>query len=73
MSNGQNQRRIRISVDEAKKLYDEREVTVLDVVDTGAFEKIPYKVKAAIRITPEDFKDEYSKIPEDKLVLAYCS
>lgn len=65
--------RIRISVEEAKRLYDEEDVTVLDVVDTGTFEKIPYKVKGAIRIAPEDFKEEYSKLPEDRHVLAYCT
>lgn len=61
-----NDGRISISVDEAKEIYDEKDVTVLDVVDTGTFEKIPYKVKDAVRIAPEDFKEEYSKLPEIK-------
>lgn len=65
--------RIRISVEEAKRLYDEGDVTVLDLVDSGTFEKIPYKVKNAIRIAPEDFKEEYTKLPKDRHVLAYCT
>jgi len=73
MSDGKEQGRIRISVEEAKELYDEGNVSVLDVVDTGAFEKIPYKVKDAIRIAPEDFREEYSKLPQDRHVLAYCT
>jgi rhodanese-related sulfurtransferase len=73
MSDGKEQGRIRISVEEAKKLYDEGNVTVLDVIDTGTFEKIPYKVKDAVRIAPEDFKEEYSKLPKDRHVLAYCT
>jgi rhodanese-related sulfurtransferase len=60
-------------VDDAKKLYDEKDVTVLDVVDTGTFEKIPYKVKDAIHIAPEDVREEFSKLPKDRHVLAYCT
>jgi len=73
MSNGQKPKRLRVSLEEAKHLYDEEDVKVLDVVDTENYNDLSYKVDGAVRINPEDFKEEYTQLPKDKLVLAYCT
>jgi len=71
MSEGQTNGPIRIALDEAKDLYDEENITVLDVVDSETFEKLDYKIKGAERIEPENIKDKYSQLPDDQHVLAY--
>jgi rhodanese-related sulfurtransferase len=71
MSEGQNNGPVRIALDKAKDLYDDENVTVLDVVDSETFEKLDYKIKGAERINPEDIKEEYTQLPEDQHVLAY--
>jgi rhodanese-related sulfurtransferase len=71
MSEGQKNRSVRITIDEAKKLYDEEEVTVLDVVDSVTFDKLDYKIKGAERINPKDVAEEYQQLPKDQTVLAY--
>jgi len=73
MNNGQKPKRIRIPLDEAKRLYDEDNVTVLDVVDTESYSELSYKVEGAVRINPEDFKEKYTQLPKDRLILAYCT
>lgn len=73
MSDGQKPKRIRISLKDAKHLYDEGNITVLDVVDTETYNELSYKVKGAVRISPEDFKEEYTQLPKGRLVLAYCT
>jgi rhodanese-related sulfurtransferase len=71
MSEGQKNGRIRIALDKAKELYDQEDVTVLDVVDSETFEKLDYKIEGAVRINPEDIKGKYTQLPEDQRVLAY--
>ena len=71
MSEGQNNGPVRIELEKAKKLYDEEEVTVLDVVDSETFDELDYKIEGAERINPEDITDEYEQLPEDQPVLAY--
>jgi len=71
MSEGQNNGPVRIALEKAKELYDEEDVTVLDVVDSGTFKKLDYKIEGAERINPEDIADEYEQLPEDQHVLAY--
>lgn len=73
MSNDQKPKRIRISLEAAKHLYDEGNVTVLDVVDTETYNELSYRVKDAVRINPEDFKDGYTQLPKNRLVLVYCT
>lgn len=65
------QGRVRIALEEAKQLYDQGNVTVLDVVDSESFAEITYKIKGAVRINPEDIKDQYNQLPKDRRVLAY--
>lgn len=73
MKNGQKPKRIRISLDESKHLFDEEDITVLDVVDTETYNELSYKIEDAVRINPENFKEEYTQLPKDRLVLAYCT
>ena len=56
MSEGQENGRIRIALDKAKELYDEENVTVLDVVDTEDYDDFDYQIEGAERINPEDIK-----------------
>ncbi len=71
MSEGQKNNPIRITLEKAQELYDEKNVTILDVVDSEIFEKLDYKIEGAERINPEDIKDEFTQLPENQHVLAY--
>lgn len=71
MSEGQKNDPVRIALDKAKELYDQENVTVLDVIDSGTFEKLDYKIEGAEHIKPEDIADDYQQLPEDQHVLAY--
>ena len=71
MGEEHRQGRVRIALEEAKQLYDQGNVTVLDVVDSESFAEITYKIKGAVRINPEDIKDQYNQLPKDRRVLAY--
>jgi len=71
MSEGQKNGPIRIALDKAKELYDQENVTVLDVVDSETFNELDYKIKGAERINPENIKEEYTQLPEDQRVLTY--
>ena len=71
MSEGQRNGRIRISVDDAKRRYEQDDVTVLDVVDSDSYEELSYKIEDAVRIDPGDVKEEYARLPEDRPVLTY--
>jgi len=73
MGDGQKNGPIRIALEKAKELYDQENVTILDVVDTGSYAEFSYKIKGAIRIDPENIADEYTQLPKDQHVLAYCT
>ena len=73
MSDGQKNGPIRITLEKAKELYDQEDVTILDVVDTESYAEFSYKIKGAIRIDPENIADEYAQLPKDQHVLAYCT
>ena len=62
---------IRVSLEEAKEAYDRGGVTILDAVDTGTYEELSYKIEGAVRIAPEDIREEYESLPRDKAVYAY--
>ena len=71
MSDQQTQEPIRISVEAAKEHYDKGIVTILDVIDTDAYNQFSYQIKGAVRINPEDIPDEFTRLPRDRSVLAY--
>lgn len=73
MSENRKRQPLRISVDEAKESYDENEVTILDVVDPGAYEQLSHKIKGAVRIDPRKISDEFDRVPKERTVLAYCT
>lgn len=71
MGDQQSQEPIRISIADAKKRYDEGNVSMLDVIDTDAYNQFSYQIKGAVRISPEDIRDEYTSLSKDRTVLAY--
>ena len=71
MSNKQAQEPIRISVSDAKERYEKGNVSILDVIDTDAYNQFSYQIKGAVRINPEDIPDEFARLPRDRAVLAY--
>lgn len=61
----------RISLEEAKKAFDEGNVLI---IDTRA--EVAYKaehIKGAINIPAEAIRTRYKEVPKDKKVIAYCS
>ena len=71
MSSTHGGRPLRISVDEAKALYDEQEVTVLDVVSPDTRDRLSQQIKGAVRVDPGDISGAINRVPEDHTVLAY--
>lgn len=62
---------VRIDLDKAKKLYDQGDVTPLDVVDTDSYRELPYRIKGAVRIKPEDIEEKHSILSKENTILAY--
>ena len=61
----------RISLEDAKKAFDEGYVVI---VDTRA--EVAYKtehIKGAINIPAEAFQTRYKEVPKGKKIIAYCS
>ena len=71
MSDQQTQEPIRMKLEDAKGRYDEGNVTVLDVIDTDAYDRFSYQIAGAVRINPEDIRDEFTRLPKDRAVFAY--
>lgn len=71
MGEKQNQEPIRISVEASKEHYDKGNVTILDVIDTDAYNQFSYQIKGAVRINPEVIPAEFTRLPKDRAVLAY--
>jgi rhodanese-related sulfurtransferase len=71
MSDNQAMEPIRISVEEAKKRFDAKTATILDVVDTDVYRRLSYRIQGAERINPEYLVEEFSRLPKDRAVLAY--
>ncbi|HEY5572219.1 MAG TPA: rhodanese-like domain-containing protein [Anaerolineales bacterium] len=71
MSDQQTQEPIRISVADAKKRYDEGNVSILDVIDTDSYNQFSYQIEGAVRIKPENIRDEFTRLAKDRPVLAY--
>lgn len=64
---------VRISVDEAHKLVAEGDATILDVVDTHVYGKVPDQIEGAVRIDPAGVPDEFDRLPGERTVLTYCT
>lgn len=64
---------IRISPEEAKQRMEKGEITVLDVVDSHAYDDVPVELPGAVRIPPEKVPDEFERLPKSRTVFAYCT
>ena len=71
MGDQQTREPIRITLEDAKERYDKGSVTVLDVIDTPAYNQFSYQIQGAVRISPENIPDEFIRLPKDRAVLAY--
>ena len=61
----------RVSVDELKKALKEGRAVVVDVRPAEAFEE--EHIAGAVSIPEEEIKERAGELPEDKLVVAYCT
>lgn len=73
MSDRTGRKPLRIPIDEAKAVYDEGDVLVLDVVDGDAYPHIADEIRGAERIDPDDIEDAYRRLPEERTILTYCT
>jgi rhodanese-related sulfurtransferase len=64
---------VRIDVHDAHELADREGATVLDVVDTVVYDKVPQAIEGAVRIDPEDVPERYNELPKKGAVLTYCT
>lgn len=62
---------IRVSAEEARRIQEEEDATLLDVVDTASYRETPDQIQGAVRIAPEEVKERFQELPEGKPVLAY--
>lgn len=73
MSQQEKRKPIRISVEEAKKRYDEDGATILDVVDPGTYERLTSRIQDAVRIDPRQIDEEFEQLPQEYTIFAYCT
>lgn len=73
MANDGKREPLRLSLAEAKELYDNESAPVLDVDDPGSYESRSDKIGGAIRIDPRDVTEEYEQLSQDRTVLTYCT
>ncbi|MDX1615534.1 MAG: hypothetical protein R3300_14580 [Candidatus Promineifilaceae bacterium] len=73
MAEEKERKPIRVSLEEAKRIYDEEEATVLDVVDPGSYEELDFRIQGAVRIDPGQIDEEFERLPKERTVLTYCT
>lgn len=61
----------RISLEDAKKAFDEGNVIFIDTRGKSSYDN--EHVKGAINVPLNDFDNSYKSIPKDKKIIAYCS
>ena len=61
----------RISLDEAKKAFDDGKAVFVDTRAATFFEN--EHIKGAINVPSSDFDNAYSSVPKDRKIIAYCS
>ena len=44
---------------------------MLDVIDTDSYNQFSYQIEGAVRIKPENIRDEFTRLAKDRPVLAY--
>jgi 3-mercaptopyruvate sulfurtransferase SseA len=61
----------RISLEEAKKAFDEKSATFIDTHVKAAYDA--GHIPGAINITVQDLEAKFNTIPKGKRIIAYCS
>ncbi|MFV0388546.1 MAG: rhodanese-like domain-containing protein [Pyrinomonadaceae bacterium] len=61
----------RISVKDAKALYDKDEAYVIDTRSENAYET--EHITGAVRIPPSEIAKKASELPKNKTIVVYCS
>jgi hypothetical protein len=61
----------RITLEEAKKLYDEGKAFIVDARAEAAFKS--EHIKSAVNITPDTLDAKLKTLPKDKTIIVYCS
>ncbi len=63
-----------ISVGELKRRLDRGEnVVVLDVRQPSAYAEYPGAIPGSSRIPPAELPDRYHELPQDRLIVPYCT
>ena len=63
----------RIEVAEAKALLQAGEAVILDVVASRVWPSMTRTIPGSIRIPPEEVEKQFSHLPGDKTIIAYCT
>ena len=64
---------LRLPLDEAKAVYDGEQVTVVDVVDAGAYPHFDHEIRGAERIDPDDIEEAYGRLRQEHTIFTYCT
>ena len=64
---------LRIELAEAKSQVDAGKAIILDVVAPDSWKHMRRQIAGAIRIDPEEFSSRYKELPQDQLIIAYCT
>ena len=64
----------RVTVKELKAMMlGKRDVLILDLRSSGAYNASKVKIKGAVRIEPARFMDNISDFPKRKKIVTYCT
>jgi rhodanese-related sulfurtransferase len=63
----------RITVDQLNQRMEAGEDVVVVDVRRGSYEQSDVKIKGAVRIDPEAYEREYTKLPDGAKVVTYCT
>jgi len=61
----------RISLEDAKKAFDEKSATFIDTHPKAMYDA--GHIPGAINVTVQDLETKFDKIPKGKKIIAYCS
>ena len=61
----------RITIEEAKKLFDAGDAIIVDARSNNAYNN--EHIKGSINIPANEFEKRYKEVPKDKKIIVYCS
>lgn len=64
---------LRVSLEEAKRRFDEGKAVMLDVTDRFKYADVPDEIVGSVRIDPMWLDQSHTRLPAGKAVLAYCT